>query len=218
MTRPIKPKWIAIAYALKNITANSVLDDFAAADLIEDGLRRDKLRARAVRFEVSVDEADSKPITPRTRTGPDTPPSVKLDKSLFVDGRFGINFFEELSFSRHVTFYSEAGCVSFDRLEIHRKDFQKHIRNSLSWDIDGIMKGRPRKEVAWALFLIKMVRLERENRLNILNFPESKFLLNEIRDELEGIGIPKADLDERTIKPYIEALWNKLVCEHDDNK
>lgn len=62
MTKPGQSRWIAIDEAIEKVKAYSIIDIFAAADVIEDGLSRGRLRARVSKIEVLEGSSEAAPV------------------------------------------------------------------------------------------------------------------------------------------------------------
>lgn len=214
MTKPDPSQWIDISDALSKATAGSILSEFSASDVIEEGLVRGKLRARARKLEFYDEDGDTHVL--KVGKGIDSKDVVYEDvpKNTWNGGRFSAGFFEQLSSGVPVRFCTQQGYVAVSGLQLHRRGFDKLLRDALSWDVTGVMKGRSKNEHAWAQFLITAVSLERDGELTEQTFPDAKSLLARFVDELDVTDEEEKKLDPRTLRPYVEGLWRVLVRGH----
>jgi hypothetical protein len=202
------PRWLTIKEAFERAVTNSILDHFTAIDLLGAGLSTGKLRGRAVELEpiMSADLFEPHSATPATKQS-----FSEIPPSLLENGRFGSGIFEEMEWSSPVAFQTDGGAYALHQLQVNRRDFDKLMRDSLSWDISGVMVGRSKNEHAWLQFIVSLVEIERDRRLTQKDFPSSADLLRELMEEIEFSGEPEKQLDERTFRPYVEGLWEILV-------
>jgi len=200
-------RWIDIAEAIERAKSGSFLDDFGAVDVIQHGLAQSKLRARAKKIELAGSKHEVFGSVPKA----DADGFTNVLPVLFANGTFSEDFFEEIMFEKAVRFQTDQTLASFSGLQVHLRDFGKLMRDTLTWEVAGVMRGRPRSEKAWMQFILTVVELERDGLLTEQQFPDSVTLKKTIADEMGMSGTDETELDVRTYGPYVDGLWTILV-------
>jgi hypothetical protein len=214
MTKADPSQWLHIADALQWAIEGSVLNLFGASDIIEEGLQSGMLRTRASKVTYLTGNGYTDPLQPEERMKPDVAAPEELPASIWQNGQFSSNFFEEIESGNPVRFCVPNGYIALHGFQLNRRSFDKLMRDSLSWDVSGVMAGRSRKEHAWFRFLLEIVQMERNGELTMEHFPDHEVLLQRLEEELEIGDSPHATLDRRTMLRYVEGLWVRMVKGH----
>jgi hypothetical protein len=211
MAVEVRPRWLAIHEALNHLRDRSILNDFAAADLIEAGLGSGRLRARAEAFQVREGSGDVAQSTSRSKSARNTATKSEIPGAMLEGCQFCSEFFEEVRSFKPIKFQASNTYSLVTGLELHRRDFDRLVRDDMSWDISGVMKGKTANEHAWLRFIIEILELESDNELNQEDFPSDTDLLKRIMGEIDSSDLESQKLDERTFRPFVQGIWATWV-------
>jgi hypothetical protein len=216
----VKTRLIALADAIQQIVSSSLLDDFAAVHLIEQGLTSGKLKTSARDLRETAHKAD---VSNAGRKGFSASAPLKpIEKSFWRPGaRFSTGVFEELEFGSPVSVaMPEPPDFEIEDLHISAADLRRWILTEGSAAISPSLRGRSPKEQAWAFMIVLLIEETRISGLTQSKFPQPQDLLKLLHDEWDerednpNSRKAKHDpsvLDDRTIKAVIEDVWESIV-------
>ncbi len=124
---------------------------------------------------------------------------IDIDATFFP---YEFDFFAAQSLSNQniIEIYSD--------IEINERDLSSFLNRHFYWSSTG-QDGRRREDHKWLAITYSLIRLERDGKLNNIDFPESRNLRTAILAMIDDV------LDERTIRSGIDAIYAECVSGFD---